>query len=538
MAINALSSQLKTVFGSISPAKIFTLVMLIAFTLVGFIFLMMWSGNTDFQPLYSNLNPEDAGAIITRLKEKKIPYKVSANQDAIMVLSDQLYEIRLEMASQGLPLGSGVGFEIFDNAKLGMTEFVQNVNFQRALQGELSRTINGFDEVKASRVHIVMGSDSLFSEDEKPATASVILKLRSGQTLSKGQVESIVHLVSSSVSGLNPENVTVVDNYGKMLAGSKGGGASDVPISSNQMALKEKLEKSLENRLRTMLETALGPGNAIARVSCAMDFSKQEKTEERYHPDDKAVRSEQVFSESGSDEAAGASGVPGVLSNTQAGKAVPNEKGNPQSMEAQAFRKQERTVNYEVSKVIRHTVESYPKMTRVSTAVIVDGVHQFVEGEGGKKAWKYIPRSEDEMAKLEKIVKRAVNFDAARGDEIEVVNIPFNQMNPEWDGANEAKSGGWMPYVKQYSPSGKSVLLIGSLLFVFLFVVRPLLRWVTSNTTERQNMLVRLPKTVSEMESEYGGGQQPLKDKAVQMIASDEEESLKLMRSWLGQEQT
>ncbi|MFO7985569.1 MAG: flagellar basal-body MS-ring/collar protein FliF [Desulfatiglandaceae bacterium] len=520
-----------------TPTKIFSLVFVVAITIAGFILLMVWSGKSDMQPLYTNLNSEDAGAILARLKEKKIPYEVSANQDSILVPGDQLYEIRLEMASLGLPLGSGVGFEIFDNAKLGMTEFVQNVNFQRALQGELSRTINGFDEVKGSRVHIVMGSDSLFSEDEKPATASVILKLQSGEMLSKGQVKSIVHLVSSSVSGLNPENVTVVDNFGKMLAGSSGR-SSEGPTSSDQLSLQEKIEKSLENRVCTMLETALGPGKAIARVSCAVDFRKQEKTEEMYQPDNKAVRSEQIFSESGRESLGGTEGVPGVLSNTREGQAAMAEKEAAEATEGPGFEKNERTVNYEVSKVISHTVDSYPKVMRISTAVIVDGVHEYMEGENEKGEWKYSPRSDDEMSKLEKIVKRAVNFDSTRGDEIEVVNIPFKQMRPEWEELNEQKaSGGWLSYVRKYSPSGKSMLLVALLFFLFIFVVRPLMRMITAGTAGNPDMLVRLPKTVSEMENEYGTEPQPNREEAVRLISSDEEHSLKLMRNWLGEEQ-
>ena len=319
MAISDISAQLKTVLGGMTPVKIVSLVTVIFITIAGFVILISWSGTSEFQPLYANLSPEDAGAILTRLKEKNIPYKVPANSDSILVPRDQLYEIRLELASQGLPLGSGVGFEIFDNAKLGMTEFVQNVNFQRALQGELSRTINRFDEVEGSRVHIVMGSKSLFVEDEEPATASVILKLAPGRSLGKDQVEAIVHLVSSSVSGLKPDNVTVVDNYGQMLAGSKDG-SSEGPVSSDQLALQEKMEKGLEHRVRTMLETALGPGKAIARVSCTLDFKRQEKTEELYHPDTKVIRSEQVLSESAGEDDAGTGGVPGILSNTAAGR--------------------------------------------------------------------------------------------------------------------------------------------------------------------------------------------------------------------------
>ncbi|MBW1783278.1 MAG: flagellar M-ring protein FliF [Deltaproteobacteria bacterium] len=535
MAINEISSQLKTLFGRMTPAKMFAMMILISITIAGFILLMAWSGESDFQPLFSNLTPEDAGAILTRLKEKKIPYKVSANRDSILVPTDQLYEIRLELASQGLPLGSGVGFEIFDNAKLGMTEFVQNVNFQRALQGELSRTINRFDEVQGSRVHIVMGSKTLFAEDEEPATASVILKLRPGKMLSKGQVQSIVHLVSSSVSGLNPEKVTVVDNYGKMLAGSKDR-SSDGPINSEQLALQEKMEKSLESRVRTMLESALGPGMAIARVSCALDFRKQEKTEEIYHPDNKAVRSEQILTERAGEGGGSPQGVPGVLSNMREGQAALAKEKNAKSSGDQIFNKEERTVNYEISKVISRIVEPYPKIIKISTAVMVDGVHKYIKGKKGKETLKYFPRSEEEMSKLNKIVRRAVNFDPKRGDEIEVVNIPFSKVETEWGKENEKETAGqWLAYARQYGPSAKLIMMVIFLLFIFLFVVRPLLRWFTSGTGAKQEMLVQLPKTLSEMESEYGN-RSPNKDEAVKMIASDEENSLKLVRHWLSEE--
>jgi len=535
MAINEIPTQLKTLFGSMTPAKMFTLLALISITIAGFVLILSWSGDSDFQPLYSNLSSEDAGAILTRLKEKKIPYKVSANRDSILVPSDQLHEIRLELAAQGLPLGGGVGFEIFDNAKLGMTEFVQNVNFQRALQGELSRTINRFDEVQGSRVHIVMGSKSLFVEDEEAATASVILKLAPGKTLSKGQVQAIVHLVSSSVSGLKTENVTVVDNYGKMLAGSKDR-SSEGPMNSDQLALQEKMERGLESRVRSMLETALGPGKAIARISCALDFRQQEKTEERYHPDNKAIRSEQMLNESTGEGEGGARGVPGILSNTTQGKsALAMERKNGSSA-GETFNKQERTVNYEISKVTSHTVEPYPKVVRVSTAVIVDGVHAYSEGKDGKGEWKYSPRSDEEMSKLEKIVKRAVNYDPDRGDEIEVVNIPFNKVDPEWGADEQGESQDrWLSYARQYGPSAKSVFLVMFLLCIFLFVVRPMLRWLTSGAGSKQRMLVQLPKTLSEIENEFGASPSS-KDKAVNLIASDEENSLKLVRRWLSEE--
>ena len=547
MPVNEISSQLKTLFGSMTSAKRFTLVTLVCATITGLIFLMVWSGEPDFQPLYSNLAPEDAGAILTRLKEKKIPYKISPNRDSIMVPSGQIYEIRLELASQGLPLGSGVGFEIFDNAKLGMTEFVQNVNFQRALQGELSRTINRFDEVQNSRVHIVMPSKSLFAEDEEPATASVILKLRSGKMLSTGQVQSIVHLVSASVPGLTPEKVTLVDNYGKMLTRSMDRSSAG-PVDTDQLALQEKMEKRLEKRIQTMLEAALGPGQAIARVSCSLDFRRQEKTEERYHPDNKAIRSEQILSEISGRSGGSAEGVPGILSNTREGQAAlseakKSEEGKGEG-KGESFKKQERTVNYEITKVTSHIVEPYAKVMRVSAAVIVDGIHKYIEAKKGKKGkkgkgeWEYVPRSQEEMDKLEKIVKRAVNFDPKRGDKIEVVNIPFKKTGPEWgDEDVKGTDQGWLSQARQYAPSMKFVFLAIFLLLLFMFIVRPLVRWLTSNSAGKEGRLMQLPQTLSEMESEYGQSL-PNKNKAVQLIAKDEEHSLKLVRNWLSEEQS
>ena len=247
---------------------------------------MFLSGRPDYQILFSGLSAEDSGAMITQLKAKKIPYRISSDGGAILIPKEIVYETRMELASQGLPQGGGVGFEIFDNSKLGMTEFVQNVNYQRAIQGELSRTINRFEEIESSRVHLVMPPKSLFVENEEPARASVVIKLRSGKTLSADQIQGIIHLISASVSGLKPENVTIVDSLGNQIGVQKQKNDSD-SIRTDQMAYQEKVERTLENRVKTMLEKALGPNKAIVRLSSNMDFKKQERTEERYYPDNR-----------------------------------------------------------------------------------------------------------------------------------------------------------------------------------------------------------------------------------------------------------
>jgi flagellar M-ring protein FliF len=306
-SLSTLPQQLKLALKGISTGKLIAMAILVGGTIAGLAFLLTWSETGDLHPLYSNLAPEDAAEIVGMLKDKQIPYQLTMDGTGVRIPYEKIYETRLELASQGLPRGTGIGFEVFDDTQLGMTEFVQNVNYQRAIQGELSRTINTLMEVESSRVHIVMPARSLFIEEEEPATASVILKLRRGKYLSKDQVQGIVHLISSSVSKLNPEDVTIIDNSGKMLAGFKEKSTVS-QITSNQLAFQEKKERLLENRVKTMLESVLGLEKAIVRVSCLLNFTQQEKTEELFLPDNSVVRSEQSSSSVSNDSAARAGG--------------------------------------------------------------------------------------------------------------------------------------------------------------------------------------------------------------------------------------
>jgi flagellar M-ring protein FliF len=530
MASNDIVTQLKALFRNLSAGKKITLFTLTTGTVFGLIFLVIWTGKPDFELLYSNLASEDAGAILAQLKDKKISYQISSNGSSILIPRERIYETRLELASRGIPQGSGVGFEIFDNTKLGMTEFVQNVNYQRAVQGELSRTINSFSEVESSRVHIVMPSKSLFVEEEEPATASVVLKVCRGRHLSEDQVQGIVHLVSSSVSGLMPENVTVVDNNGKMLAGLKNSSKIG-QVSSDQFEFQEKIEKTLEDRVRTMLETALGPGKAVARVSCLIDFTRLETTEEKYQTDNQVVRSEQVLSETSTGQANLPMGVPGVVSNLSEG-----ETGTTEIRQTPLFQKQDRTVNYEIGKVINRTVEPVGTMKKVSVAVIVDGTYKTVKGVSRKEELKYVPRTQEEMTKLEDIVKRAVNFDAARGDMIEVVNIPFETAKIRFGQREEViEDEDWLSVVKQYSSYIKYGFLVIFVFFSFVFIVRPLIQWLTSASIGDSALLGQLPKTIEEVEREYGVDIKslPFKNKAMQMITKDKDRSARVIREWL-----
>jgi len=524
-------SQLKTTFFNLNRGKQITLITLFLGSLAGFIFLMSWSGKSEFQPLFAQLDPEEAGIILARLKEQKIEYRLASNGTTILIPQEHIDEIRMQMASEGLPRSGGIGFEIFNDTKLGMTEFAQNVNYQRALQGELSRSINRIGEVESSRVHIVMPEKSLFIEEEEPATASVVLNLRPGKWLSQSQINGIVHLVSSSVARLKPENVTVVDQNGKLLAGVKND-SSFGNLSSDQLEYQNRVEKNLETRVRTMLESALGEDKAIVRLSCSFDFKSREKTEELYLPENRVVRSEQSLNESSTNPELVPQGIPGVRSNLP-GDATSGELSRSSAGTAN-FEKSDRTVNYEIGKVISHIKEPVGQMTRVSIAVMVDGTYDRIEKEAGGFEWKYIPRTAEEMQKFENIVKRAVNFDASRGDEVEIVNIPFETTLISLNTESPAEDK-WLNLLKKYQPYLKYGFLGFFLFLSFLFFVRPLVRWLTEYSFGDLELFRQLPRTVGELEGDIdpAGRRLTFRDQVSQLIASDSEASMNIMRDWI-----
>ncbi len=532
-ATSQIFTQLNAAFANLSLGKKITLVTLIIGSVAGFIFLLNWSGQREFQPLYTNLNSEDASAIISKLKEQKIEYRIASNGDTILIPEQYIYEIRMQLASAGLPQGGGIGFEIFDNTKLGMTAFAQNVNFQRALQGELARTINRIAEIESSRVHIVMTEKSLFVEEEEPATASVVLKLRPGKWLNQNQVKGIVHLVSSSVARLSAENVTVVDSNGKMLAGANDA-SSFGSLSSDQLDYQARVEKSLENRVRTMLESALGENKAIVRSSCSFDFKKQERTEELFLQDNKVVRSEQVLNEITSQPAKKAQGIPGIRSNMPGAGAAGQQ--DPSMGNGSTFEKKDHTVNYEIGKVINHINDPVGELTRISIAVLVDGTYKRIEKKRGKVEWEYVPRTDEEMTKFENIVKRAVNFDSSRGDEVDIVNIPFETTKLEEE--IPAPEPSWLETFKTYQPYMKYGFLTLFLILSFMFFVKPLVRWLTEYSFGDMQMFKQLPKTVGELESGLDQGDNNLmfRDQATQLIANDKETSVGVMRDWIKNE--
>ncbi len=522
-------TQLKLIFKGISTGKLIAMMIIVGGAAAGLAFLVIWSGKAEYSTLYSNLAPEDAAEIVSTLKGNKIPYQLSIDGKTVRVPFDSIHEIRLDLASKGLPKGGSIGFEVFDDTKLGMTEFVQNVNYQRALQGELTRTINGLHEVESSRVHIVMSSRSLFIEEEEPATASVILKLRAGRWLSKDQIQGIVHLVSSSVSGLEPDNVTILDSSGKMLAGFKDGNEIS-RVTSDQLAFQEKKERTLENRIKTMLESVLGRDKAIVRVSCLLDFVQQEKTEELYLPNNRVIRSEQSLNELSSEPSTASGGVPGLKSNVTGNQTKSaRQAGNKQ------FQKKDKTTNYEIGKTTSRKILPVGSIKRLSVAVVVDGTYtKAEEAEAGEAQLQYVARTAEEMTKIENIVKSAVDFDKKRGDNIEVVNIPF-ATDTEASMTDQAPKNQWLDMLKEYQMFIKYGIAGLFILLTFMTILRPLARWLTSTPLEEIEMFQNLPQAIKELENQYSQerGSLDYTKRAAQMLANNTDDSRQLAKQWV-----
>src|SRR5574337_417766 len=424
--------------------------------LAALLWVVFSTNRPDMATLFSQLNPSDAGAIVDELKNSKVSYRIVDGGTRILVPSGVVHETRLHLATRGLPQGGGVGFEIFDRTTLGTTDFVQRLNYQRALQGELARTIGQLKEVTAARVHLALPQPSVFTEQEKPATASVVLNLRPGARLTPEQVRGIVHLVSSSVEGLNADRVTVIDTSGKLIARPADKGSNSG--STGQFEAQEAVETELERRIRTMLEEILGPNKATVRVAAQMDFTIVERTEERFDPRG-VIKSEQRTTETQHSSTTTPSAVAGVAAN------VPDQSTAKSTKEAE-------TVQYDVSKVLERKVFAPGQLKRVSVAVMVDGSYKTVADAKGGDRKEYVPRKSEEIEKIKVAVKNAVGFNASRGDEVEVVEFPFDTsaMDKERALMDEAeRKAFWYSLVKQ-------ALTVVGVLLALIFVLRPLIR--------------------------------------------------------------
>ncbi|MBI5183608.1 MAG: flagellar M-ring protein FliF [Nitrospinae bacterium] len=517
-SIKKVLSQLQSRFMALPIGKKVIVLTVVAVITAGLIVMIIWEQKPEFHILYSNVSSEDMGLIVERLKEERVPYQLTAGGTAVMVSSDKVYEVRIKLAGEGLPHGAGVGFEIFDKTQMGMTEFVQRLNYQRALQGELARTINSFEEVEYSRVHIVTPERSLFVGEERKPTASVVLKLKGGKRLKEGQVQGILHLVASSVEGIDPSDVTVVDIQGHVLFG----GEKETfigKLTTTQMEFQQNIERGLENKVQTMLENVIGQGKAIVRVATELDLQQIEKTEESYDPEGQVIRSEQRAEEKSIGEGLGIGGIPGVASNIPPGQTSSNIAGTPSKGE-----KLNETINYEINKVTKHIIEPTGEIKILSVAVMIDGTYS--------EDNKYIPRTAEDMKKYEDIVKTAIGYNKERGDKVEVVNVPFESIRrlseEKKEIEAESKKGKWI-LIARYAIIGIVILLL------FFLVLRPITMWITTVVEKRG---VELPKTVAEMEADLGAtmpglGKKEIRKKIQEIAEKSPDTMAELIRKWL-----
>jgi len=442
---------------TIAGAGVLTMVLIGAFTYL--------AGQVDYQVLFSGLSHEDAAAIVSKLQEKKISYKLSAAGDVIYAPADKVPELRMEMAAAGALRGGIVGYEIFDNKTLGATEFEQQLNFRRALQGELSRTINSLDEVEQSRVHIAFPKESLFVDQQKKATASVTIKLKAGKGLRPNQIDGIAYLVARSVEGLGPEDVIVVDNRGNILSKNHGYGKAS-RLSRTQLDYQRNIEKDLAAQVQTMLENVVGKGKAVVRVTADLDFRLTEKTEESYDPESPVVRS----------------------TTRQIDKtAAPAQKtgGAASASLGQEREKTDETVNYEINRVVNKTVMPVGEIRKLSLAVLVDGI--YTKDDKGKEIYQERPKKDIEA--IEELVRKSAGFNAARGDQVVVSSMPFSKMED-----NTLSGTDWQTMFRTLLPLVKYVVLLAAFVMVFLWVVRPLIRGTLSALPSQPVMMGEVMK--------------------------------------------
>lgn len=365
-----------------------------------------WLGSRpDLVPLFTNLESKDAGEVAAKLKEMKIQYEIGNNGATILVPSKDVYKVRLDLATQGLPKGNK-GFEIFDQTKFGATDFQQKVNLLQALQGELTRTIEQMAEVEKARVHIVLPEDSLYKKNEKPATASIMLKLRPSSQLSKEQVKGIVNLVAHSIQGLKPENVTVIDNFARILNEQNDDDATLAGTKTlNQIDLTRKVQDNLQKNIQTLLEQVLGSGKAIARVSVELNFDQRMVDRQIFEPvvDDKGIiRSSQDVNETYRGTSPAPGGVPGTTSN------IPGYVTNANGTQSN-YEKKESTKNYEINETKEKLVAAPGSIRRMTVAVMVDS-----------------SVNKNQQDSISRVVASTVGFNQSRGDTISVESIPFN----------------------------------------------------------------------------------------------------------------
>lgn len=500
----------------------------------------MWGKQPEYRILFSNFSDRDGGAIVAALEQMNVPYKYAEGGGAILVPEANVHDARLKLASMGLPKGGNVGFELMENQKLGVSQFVEQVNFQRALEGELARSIESLSSVQAARVHLALPKASVFVRDQQKPTASVLLNLHPGRVLDQQQVSAIVHLVASSVPELPAKLVTIVDQNGNLLSETANALASN-GLDPTQIKYVQELQQGIVKRIESIITPIVGANNVRAEVTADVDFSRTEQAVESYKPNQSpdvvVIRSQQT-SESQNGNGNGAAGVPGALSNQPPAPAAAPlaAAGQPgaASANSSANTRKDSTVNYEVDKTIQYVQQAMGGLKRLSVAVVVN--YRKSTDKSGKVTTR--PLTEAEKTQITDLVKEAMGYNSDRGDSLNVVNSQFAEAEKEvipelplWK----------QPENIQLAKNSGQYLIAGLvLLFLFFRVLKPMLKTLTANmpALPAGQSSAALPHVVEgemmAMESQGIRGYQDKLTRAKQLASQDPRIVASVVKNWVG----
>jgi flagellar M-ring protein FliF len=513
----------------------------------------MWSQQPDYRVLFSNFSDRDGGSIVASLQQMNIPYKFAEGGGAILVPANQVYDARLKLASQGLPKGGSVGFELMENQKLGVSQFLEQVNFQRALEGELARSIQAVAAVQGARVHLALPKASVFVREQQKPTASVLLNLHSGRTLDQQQVSAIVHLVASSVPELSTKNVTIVDQSGNLLSdSSKSAGVNT--LDPSQLKYVQELQQSIVRRIESIISPIVGANNVRAEATADVDFSHSEQAAEIYKPNQVpnagTIRSQQT-SETQSATSSMAAGVPGALSNqppapsiapltvaapvpgtAPASGAAPNNPALASPAPIGNMQK-DMTVNYEVDKTVRYVQQPMGGVKRLSVAVVVN--YKTETDKAGKATTRAL--TEEEKTQITDLVKEAMGFNKDRGDTLNVVNSPFAGVDK--DPVIETPLWKRPENLQLLKDGGKYLIGAAVLFYLFFAVLRPMLSKLSKSINAppalagADDAVVHISHDSEPMGSRPRSYQENL-DAAKQLARQDPKVVANVVKSWVG----
>jgi len=424
--ISQIARQLAGIWQQLGVNQRISVVMATIIVIGGVAGVAFWSSHVDYALLYGKLDEGEASKVIAALDEAKVPYQISRGGGAIMVPSDKVYQVRMQLAGKGIPRGEGVGFEIFDKASFGLSDFIQRANYARAIEGELARTISQLDQVESARVMIVMPENRLLTDSLRKPTASVFVRVKGTAPLQSSAVASIRFLVANSVEGLQANNVSVVDNQGNVLSENEEPD-SVAGMSNDRLSARRNYEQYLSKKAEGMLEKVLGPGQAVVRVAVDLNWDTVTHTEEKFDPDGQVARSSTINDEDTQSDTASGGGAPGLAANSPASESnATAAAANSAPVNSSHTKKKVTTSTYEINKTTSNTIEGAGGLKRLSSAVFIA---QRFEGKGTDR--KAVPRTPQELDKIRHIVESALGIqenDPSRKDEVTLEEMPFNEQ--------------------------------------------------------------------------------------------------------------